>query len=209
MTTELEKANRDLNNLEEQRETIASRAALLDKQRKSIAFAALTAGDKASKARLSEINAEDTSLAANITSVEAALTVARANLATAQRNEASAADRTAAKALQKAFQEEVAAILELGNEIDAAFADLVAASKELHTRIDNIHALGCSAPTGQQVKVNFDLAFKTAVQATPYWTQDFPFLAPSQRKSFGNVVNSWNIVWQANITARLGTKEAA
>jgi hypothetical protein len=54
MTTTIEKAERDLNNLEEQREALFSRAKLLSKQRDQIAFAALTAGDKQSKVKLSE-----------------------------------------------------------------------------------------------------------------------------------------------------------
>lgn len=41
MTKEIEKAERDLNNLEEQKETIFSRAKLLSKERDRIAFAAL------------------------------------------------------------------------------------------------------------------------------------------------------------------------
>jgi hypothetical protein len=62
--------------LEEQRETLFSRAKLLTKERDQIAFAALTANDKKAKERLREINLEDVALSANVASVEAALTVA-------------------------------------------------------------------------------------------------------------------------------------
>jgi hypothetical protein len=59
---DLEKAERDLCNLEQQRESLFHRAKTLSQERDKIAFAALTAGDKRSVARLSEINAEDTGL---------------------------------------------------------------------------------------------------------------------------------------------------
>src|SRR6476619_6449914 len=99
MTKEIEKAERDLNNLEEQREILFSRAKLLSKERDQIAFAALTAGDRKAKDRLREINLEDVGLSANVASVEAALTVARANLKAAQHGEAIAADHEKAKAI--------------------------------------------------------------------------------------------------------------
>src|SRR6202021_95822 len=99
MTNELEKAERDLNNLEEQKETLFSRAKTLSKERDRIAFAALTAGDKKAKDRLRDINLEDISLDANIASVEAALTVARQNLAIAQHGEAIAADKAKAQGI--------------------------------------------------------------------------------------------------------------
>jgi hypothetical protein len=44
MTKEIEKAERDLNNLEEQREALFSHAKRLSKQREAVAFAALTGG---------------------------------------------------------------------------------------------------------------------------------------------------------------------
>ena len=121
MSTAIDKAEHDLRNLEEQRESIASRAALLDRQRRSIAFAALTAGDKKAKARLSEIATEDAALTANIASVEAALTVARGNLETARHGVAIAADRerrAQVETLRAKFNEElVDADLASGREL--------------------------------------------------------------------------------------------
>jgi hypothetical protein len=204
MTTEItkaiEKAERDLASLEEQREVIAGRAAKLDKERKSIAFAALTAGDKAAKAKLSEINAEDISLSANIASVEAALTVARANLATAKAAEAKANDRANALALRERLKK----FVELGLILDDCFADFVSAAKEMHTTLDDIHALGQAHPDAQQFKVNADLAFKTAIRGTPFWSQDFPALRDFQKKTFKTLVEAWSTNIEANIAQRLG-----
>jgi hypothetical protein len=41
-----------------------------------------------------------------------------------------------------------------------------------------------------QFKVNADLAFKTAVQGTPFWSQDFPALGHSQKKTFKSLVDA-------------------
>jgi chromosome segregation ATPase len=203
MTTQLEKAERDINNLEEQKEALIHRSKSLSKQRDQIAFAALTAGDKASKEKLREINLEDVTLAANIASVEAALTVARSNLKAAQQAEVSAADRTNALKLR----ERLAKFRELGAVLDDCFTDFKSAGVEIKQVLDDIHNLGCIAPSSQLFKVNCDLAFKTAVQGTPFWSQDFPALAPNQRKTFGSLVNSWSDTIENNIAQRLGDEK--
>ena len=200
MTKEIEKAERDLASLEEQRESLFSRAKLLSKERDQIAFAALTSNDRKAKDRLREINLEDTSLGANLASVEAALTVARQHLSDAKAAEAQAADRANALALRERLKK----FVELGLILDDCFADFVSASKEMKTTLDDIHALGQVAPTAMQFKVNADLAFKTAIQSTPFWSQDMPFLAPNQRKTFGDLVAAWSANIEANIAQRLG-----
>jgi hypothetical protein len=205
MTKEIEKANRDLNSLEEQREALFSRARLLSKERDAIAFAALTAGDKKAKDRLREINLEDIGLTANLTSVEAALTVARANLANAKAAEAQAADKANALALREKLKK----FVELGLILDDCFADFRSAAIEMKQVLDDIHNLGQVSPTAQMFRVNCDLAFKTAVQGTPFWSQDFPAMSPSQKKTFGSLVKSWSANIEANIERRLGENSGA
>jgi hypothetical protein len=56
-------------------------------------------------------------------------------------------------------------------------------------------------------KVNCDLAFKTAVQGTPFWSQDFPALGHGQKKTLKSLVDSWSANIEANIAARLGEKK--
>jgi len=207
MTTEFEKANRDLNNLEEQREALFSRAKLLSKQRDQIAFAALTAGDKHAKARLAEINTEDIGLAANIASVEAALTVARANLNVAQQAEAIAAVKANALALRGKLEQ----FKELGAVLDDCFADFKSAATEQKQILDDIHSLGQAAPTAQQYRVLCEIALKTAIAGTPFWSHDFPAMAPNQRKSFKGIVDAWSANIEANIAAVISdeTEKAA
>jgi hypothetical protein len=210
MTKEIEKAERDLNNLEEQREAIASRAAQLDKQRKSIAFAALTAGDKASKAKLAEINADDMALAANIASVEAALTVARTNLAAAQAAEAKAGDTEKAKAvaaLNAKLKDELA-------NADDAFADAIGSVLSARALLMEMHALGVGSPTDPMFRINAVAAIKTVLQLLPQpWINDFEFmrLAPSQKKSFKPLAEGWCNQITNQIAERLPTdkKDAA
>src|SRR5258708_29944280 len=183
MTKEIEKAEKDLNNLEEQRNALFSRAKLLSKQRDQLAFAALTAGDKASKARLSEINAEDVGLTANIASVESALTVARANLEAAKKAEASAGDRERAKLIAELN----AKLKEELENADDAFGDAIGSVLSARDLLMRMQALGVTSPTETMFKINSVAVIKTAIQKLPNaYINDFEFmrLAPSQKKDF-------------------------
>jgi hypothetical protein len=190
MTTAIEKATRDLDSLEEQRENLFSRARLLSKERDQIAFAALTAGDKKAKERLREINLEDIGLTANVASVEAALTVARANLNTAKAAEASAADIEKAKqiaALNAKLKEEL-------DNADDALSDAIGSVLSARALLMEMHALGLSSPTDQLFRINAVAAIKTAIQKLPEpWIREFEFsrLAPSQKKDFKPLATAW------------------
>jgi hypothetical protein len=196
---EIEHAERDLNNLEEQRETLFSRAKLLSKERDQIAFAALTAGDKKAKDRLREINLEDISLAANIASVEAALTVARANLKAAQAAEAQAADHEKAKHISELN----AKLKEELDNADDAFADAIGSVLSARSLLMEMHTLGLAWPTDQLFRINAVAAIKTVIQKLPEpWIRDFEFmrLSPSQKKEFKPLSQGWC----EQIAARLG-----
>jgi hypothetical protein len=146
-----------------------------------------------------------TALAANVASVEAALTVARSNLATAKAAEALATDKANALALR----EKLAKFVELGLVLDDCFVDFRTASLEMIKVLGDIHTLGQPAPTIQQFKVNADLAFKTAIQGTPFWSQDFPALGYGQKKTFKSLVEAWSSNIEANIAQRLQSKKEA
>jgi hypothetical protein len=195
----LEKATRDLNSPEEQREAIFSRTKLLEKQRSEVAFAAHT-GDAKAKARLKDINSEAALHGQDIASVDAALTVARANLAAAKQSEAKAADHEEALALLA----KAARLKELGEGLDDCFVDFKGMAIETKEVLDDIHQLGCAAPSHQQLRVFGEICLKTAVMGTPFWTQDFPFIGPLERKSFASVVSAWAATVTANAEARLG-----
>jgi hypothetical protein len=205
MTKEIERAERDLNNLEDQREVLFSRAKHLSKQREQVAFAALT-GDKQAKAKLAEINAEDVSQAASIASVEAALTVARANLANANAAAASAADRDRANriaALNAKLKEEL-------DNADDALSDAIGSVLGARALLMEMHALGVSSPTDQMFRINSVAVIKTVLQNLPQpWINDFEFsrLAPSQKKAFRPLAESWCDQIANQIAARLNEQK--
>jgi hypothetical protein len=218
--TALEKAERDLNNLEEQREALFHRAHGLAKQREAVAFAALAppdtlddkqadkqAKDKQTKAaaQLAEINREDISIYANIASVDAALTVARANLATAKAHEAGAADREQALALRELVKEWRGRAA----DVDAAFADIHAGLTGMQDTLDRMYQCGTSFPTHQQFKVLGLQALQTSLMGTPIWSKEFRFLGKAERRSFKDLIGGWADTIERQIAARLGDKEAA
>jgi hypothetical protein len=200
MTTATEQAQKIVYQLEERLEALLSRTVTLHRERAAISYAALTANDKAAKLKLDAINTETLQHSNEVSSVELALVEAKSRLTTAQQAEVQAADRDAALKLRT----KAARFKELGDILDDCFSDFKSAAIEMKTVIDDIHALGCPAPAHQSFKVNADLAFKTAVMGTPFWTQDFPHLAPNQRKSFASLVSAWHDTIIANVEARLG-----
>jgi hypothetical protein len=209
MTNELEKAHRDLNNLEEQREILFSRASKLSKERDQIAFAALTAKDKKAVDRLKEINAEDIGLAGNIASVESALTVARAHLKEAQQGEAIAANQSKAQQIA----ELKTAFVENGINAGDALADFIGSIMEMKKQRDDMEALGIKTPSSRQFHVNTVIAVKTMLQQLPQpmvnELQDWRLLLSTQRMSFKDITAGWDATITRQITERLGSKEAA
>jgi transcriptional regulator of aromatic amino acid metabolism len=208
MTTAIEKAERDLNNLEEQREALFSRAKLLSRTREQVAHAALVAGDKKAKEKLAEINAEDTGLAAHVASVDAALVVARANLAAAQLVEAGAADHEKAKQIAELNGK----LKEQLDDANDAFADAIESVLSARALLMEMHGLGVTSPTDQLFRINAVAAIKTAIQKLPEpWIRDFEFsrLAPSQKKEFKPLAATWHAGIENQIAHRLPKKEAA
>jgi hypothetical protein len=201
--TEVLKAEATIAKLEDARRALIQKAIELAEERNRIAFGAHVEGDAKSRKRLDAINAELATMASEQASVEAALIEATARCNVARAGEALAADRTDALRLR----EKLAKFRELGMVLDDCFADFKSAAIEMKAVLDEIHNLGQAAPTAQSFKVNCDLAFKTAVQGTPFWSQDFPALGHGQKKTFKSLVDAWSGNIEANIAARLGEKK--
>ncbi|SDJ18007.1 MULTISPECIES: hypothetical protein [Bradyrhizobium] len=201
---DLEKATRDLNSIEEQREALISRAKLLNKQREAVAFAAHT-GDAKAKEKLRGINLEDIGLASNIASVEAALVVARANVANAQAAEAQSADRTKAEqiaGLNAQFREQL-------HDAEDALADAISSVLTAKELLSQLHSLGVTSPTDPMFRINSIIAIKTALQLLPQnYISDFEFarLAPSQKRQFKQLAEAWGLTIENQIAARFGEK---
>jgi hypothetical protein len=199
---DIEKAEKIVRDLEETLESLLGRTKVLEVQRRQISYAAHT-GDQKARTKLNQINAEAATHGGEIESVNAALAEAQARLAAVHRAEALAADKAAALQLRA----KAARFKELGEVLDDCFADFKSAAIEMKTVLDDIHRLGCASPTHELFKANGDRAFKTAVMGTPFWTQDFPFLAPGERKSFRSLVAAWTSAIENNVALRLGEKQ--
>jgi hypothetical protein len=204
--TEIEQAEKIVRELEEKQEALIARTKVLAKQRQECSYAAHT-GDKAARTKLDKINVEASTHAGEIESVDAALREAAARLNAAHAETDRAADRAAAEQLRDKLKQ----FKELGEVLDDCFADFRSAAIEQKKLLDEIHALGQAAPTHQQYRVLCEIALKTAVQQTPFWSQDFPAMAPNQRKSFRDVCNSWVEPIMHRVNALLGEqhKDAA
>ena len=201
--TDVETATTTLNDLMDQREQLVARSAKLADERQQISYAALTGKDKAAQDRLKKLN--DTHILANaeLESISFAIAEATRRLEAARRDEAVAADRANALALRDKLGQFVA----LGDTLDDCFVDFRSAALEMKQVVDEIHRLGCATPDNQLYKVNCDLAFKTAVQGTPFWSQDFPAMRSHERKTFRSLVTAWAGSIEAHINARLGDNE--
>jgi hypothetical protein len=178
--SEVEHAEKIVIELEEKRECPFSRTKLLSKQRQEVSYAAHT-GDKTARARLNQINVEASTHSHEIESVEAALEEARARLNAAKGIEARAADKANALKLRTANAE----FKELGDDADDALWDFVQAVNKILTKRNELEALGATAPTSEQVRVNVTNAIKAKIQELPSsWVRDFdfPLLAPNQKK---------------------------
>lgn len=205
MTETAEAATRIIAELEDKRETLIGRSAILRKEREALAYSAHV-GDKGAKEKLRSVNDAEVTNNMELANVEFALTEANQRLDAAKTAEAQAAEIANAQALQV----KLAKFRELGDVLDDCFVDFRTAALEMKAVVDEIHRLGCSIPDNQLYKVNADLAFKTAIQGTPFWSQDFPAMRSHERKTFRSLVQSWAGSIEAHINARLGdNKEEA
>jgi hypothetical protein len=200
--TEVELAEKTIREFEDQKAALHGRTRLLTEQRKTLAYAA-NSGDKAARGKLNALNSEVSNHRNEIENIEFALTEANVRLTAARAAEGQAADQANALALR----DKLAKFRELGEVLDDCFADFKAAATEQKKILDDIHQLGQAAPTAQQYRVLCEIALKTAVQQTPFWSQDFPAMAPNQRKTFKSIVDAWCGNIEANIRAVIGDEK--
>jgi hypothetical protein len=144
MTT-IEQAETTVADLEIKRHGLIDKGRQLDAERQRVSFAAHT-GDKAARVALDKINTQSTIHGSELASIEAAIVEAKQRLASARTAEAKAADRAAAEQLRKLNIR----FRELGLIVDDAFADVISASNEMREVLDQMRALGITAPSHQQ-----------------------------------------------------------
>lgn len=206
--TPIEQAEKTITNLEDARQKLIQNQTELADERGRVALGAHT-GDQKARKRLDAINTEVASYASEMSSIEAAITEAHTRVAAAQAAEALAADK--ANALQ--LRQLNTRFVELGLVVDEAFEDISASIPEMITLLNEMHRLGATSPTNEQLRVLGTIALKTAIQRLPQlWVGEFDFqlLAPNQKKTFAAVIAGWHSTIERNIEQRLqATKEAA
>jgi DNA repair exonuclease SbcCD ATPase subunit len=202
--TEIEKAEKTLADLQTKRDNWVKRGTELADERSSVAFAAHTGSDKSARNKLDKLNSEIATHASELASLDSAIAEATQRLAKAKRESAIAQDRAQAQELRDTIKK----LAELAAEIDAALADAAAHIGNLQGLLNRIHSLGCASPSHDQLRVLAGAAVKTFLMTLPF-QREFEHLAPSARRTFEQIVKSWQTMLEQNIAARLGNKEAA
>jgi hypothetical protein len=202
--TEVENAEKTVRDLEDKRRDLLQKTSELADERQRVSFGAHT-GDGKARARLDKVNTEVATQASEAASIEAAIVEANARLEVARRDAAAAADLAAVGELRV----KLARFVELGLQIDDAFADIISDSKEMGELLTDINRLGCPSPNANQLRVLGLIALKTAVMQVPWAEREWDFLAPNQRKTFASLVEGWQVTVECNIAARIGDKQTS
>ena len=205
--TKVAEAEASIKSLEDKRQHLIQQAVELASERDRVAFDAHSGNDPKARKRLDAINIATATHTSEMSSIESAINVANARLVAARADESRAADR--AQALQ--LREKLKRFSELGSIIDDCFADMNSAAAEMKDTLVQMHQLGATAPSHDQMRVLGALALKTALMGTPWSKEGFEYLAPNQRRSFRDLVSGWERMLTPHIDARIGDskREAA
>jgi hypothetical protein len=82
-------------------------------------------------------------------------------------------------------------------------ASVVETSARLNVVVNEIHALGHGAPSGQQWLSYGERAIHTALMQTP-WARSFTPIAPRERRTFAGLAREWAGGAERAVAARLG-----
>jgi uncharacterized protein YhaN len=203
--SDIQKAEKVLADLQAKRARLIARGVEIGDQRAAIAYDAHATGNAKAERRLAELHREAAEYESQLAGLDAAIKTATDRLAKAQQAEAERTDKAAANELRKALKQ----FVEQGDALDTALAAVVETSTAMSALINQIHALGSAAPTGQQWLTFGELAMHSQLMRTP-WARSFRHLAPRERRSFGDLARGWQAgAENNNIAARLGEKETA
>lgn len=198
-TTELEKAEAMLANLDAALLRLKARGVELGDEMSSIALAAHTGTDDKARKRLDAINREIATHGAEVTSLMIAVDAQEKVVARAKQAEAVEVDKSQAKEVRKHLVD----LLKTAEEADKAWAVVVKTSSRLRDITYALNGLGCGNPSHAQVDVLGSLAARTALGKT-IWTRRFELVQPTQRTTFGQLAAGWAQAIERNIRTRLG-----
>ncbi len=129
--------------------------------------------------------------------------------AQARLQEAQAAEHAKA---ERGRATEIRAVLErmkvAGQTFDDALAVLVGAGDEVHKAVDELHRLGCSSPSGQQVLSLGERAIRSAVGKT-LWSRCVERVAPNEQMAFAYIVEQWATMIERRLGELQPQKEEA
>jgi hypothetical protein len=72
--------------------------------------------------------------------------------------------------------------------------------------LDQVHGLGVASPNHDQLRVLSSTAVKTWLMSLPH-SREYEHLAPSQRRTFVSIGNSWAGMLARTVAERLGPAE--
>jgi hypothetical protein len=200
--TPTEQAEKIVRDLEEELEGLNGRTSILSKQHQELSFAA-RAGDKSARTKLNATNVEISTNTSEIEIVTAALVEAKSRLGTAEQVATRAADIKKAEQIQ----ELQAAFVDRLQTIDEACEDIARCTSENKVLLSEMHRLGITHPSHDQVRINSVLALKTMLMGCPWNTHEYAeyphVLAPNERKYFKSLAEAWGATITRQIADRL------
>jgi hypothetical protein len=169
--------------LEEKLSLARARQDEISRERAGISLAAHM--DSASdRARLDELNQDGAILAGEIEGLEAAIVQTNARIAEAEANAAAEVERGKRREVVQLADE----IRGHGERIDALWRNSIEEYDALQAKLQQIVQLGVGRPTQQQVRVACQRALLAAFIGSPL---QFQILAPNERHTMADLVNSW------------------
>jgi len=175
----------------------------IDAQLEQRSFAAHT-GDEAAKRALEKLSRKKAEQTAEIESLAIALKEAGRRVAAAEHEAALAAERELAHAVLNHLAE----FKRAGKAVDEALATAVSEYAKARKCLVEMNALGCTSPTITQLRSLGNRAAMTALMGSDLQIEH---LAPRERVTLAEIVNTWSARVEHWATARTGepAKEVA
>ena len=188
--TEVEIAERTVATLTDKRERAALRVSEIAEERKAIGFAVHVDEDKAARAKLTRLNADEAAMAGELQSLDAALKEAGARLEASKAAAAAEHAREIAREISKTNDE----ALEHSVVLSDALHDAVLAINNLKACWDQFGKLGVTAPHQQQLKVNIVNVISGVLSSLPYAfeTLHFDYLPVHRRLDVEGLFRKWH-----------------
>jgi hypothetical protein len=203
--TDVEKAQRVVDQLSHSHRELQTRAGELSAERAALSFAALAEADKDSQTKLKRLNTEAAHLGLEIENVSSALNEAGKRLHAAQQAEALEAKREQAVELRKVTNR----FAQRAIDMDASLQKVAAIGNEMQSTLNTIHSLGASAPSHNQLTTLGSTTVKTALMSGPFRVEH---IAPGERRTFGDLFVGWIAMLDRHAAQFIGpekTEEAA